>query len=259
MACARSTVTSRPSPASTSTIERGEVFALLGPNGAGKTTTVEILEGYRRRSGGEVAVLGLDPETGGRALRERIGIVLQEAELGPDLTVRETIELYSAAYPASAPVDEVVRAGRAGRASATRASGRSPEASGAASTSRWRSPATRSSSSSTSRPPASTRPPAGSAWELVENLRSLGKTILLTTHYMDEAQSLADRVAVHRARPDRRRGPSRVARRPGARRRRSSASGSPRSRPRRAPAAGDAELDIGDGVVSSARRIPRAR
>ena len=90
------------------TIARGEVFALLGPNGAGKTTTVEILEGYRRRSGGEVSVLGLDPETGGRALRERIGIVLQEGELGTDYTVRETIELYSAAYPAPRTVDEAV-------------------------------------------------------------------------------------------------------------------------------------------------------
>ncbi len=85
------------------TIAHGEVFALLGPNGAGKTTTVEILEGYRRRSGGDVRVLGVDPETGGRELRERIGIVTQESGIGLELTVRETLELYSAAYPAPLP------------------------------------------------------------------------------------------------------------------------------------------------------------
>ncbi len=90
------------------TIDRGEVFALLGPNGAGKTTTVEILEGYRQRSGGEASVLGFDPETGGRALRERIGIVPQEAGVGNDLTVREAIVLYSAAYPEPLAADEVV-------------------------------------------------------------------------------------------------------------------------------------------------------
>ena len=90
------------------TIARGEVFALLGPNGAGKTTTVEILEGYRRRSAGDVSVLGLDPETGGRTLRERIGIVTQEGGIGPDFTVRESVELYSAAYPAPLSTDEAV-------------------------------------------------------------------------------------------------------------------------------------------------------
>ena len=103
------------------TIDRGEVFALLGPNGAGKTTTVEILEGYRRRSGGEVSVLGVDPEAGGRALRERIGIVPQEAGVGNDLTVREAIVLFSAAYPAPA------RGGRGRRAGGARGEARRPD------------------------------------------------------------------------------------------------------------------------------------
>ena len=89
------------------TIAAGEVFALLGPNGAGKTTTVEILEGYRRRTEGDVSVLGVDPEAGGRSLRERIGIVSQEGGADREFTVRETIQLYSAAYPAPLAVDEV--------------------------------------------------------------------------------------------------------------------------------------------------------
>jgi ABC-type branched-subunit amino acid transport system ATPase component len=94
--------TSRPSRANLE-IPRGEVFALLGPNGAGKTTTVEILEGYRRRTGGEVSVLGEDPESGSRELRQRIGIVLQEGGIGLELTVREAVELYSAAHPQPLP------------------------------------------------------------------------------------------------------------------------------------------------------------
>ena len=177
------------------TIQRGEVFALLGPNGAGKTTTVEILEGYRRRSSGEVAVLGLDPETGGRELRERIGIVLQEGELGTDYTVRETIELYSAAYPAPRTVDEAVElvgleskrdarirtlsGGQRRRLDLALAIAGNPEL-------------LFLDEPTTGFDPSARR----HAWELVENLRSLGTTILLTTHYMDEAQSLADRVAV---------------------------------------------------------------
>src|SRR5690242_17124944 len=89
-------------------VSRGEVFALLGPNGAGKTTTVEILEGYRRRDGGEVSVLGFDPGNAGRDLRARIGIVLQSTGVDPYLTVAETIEMYSGYYPHPRPVDEVV-------------------------------------------------------------------------------------------------------------------------------------------------------
>src|SRR5215468_7306551 len=89
-------------------IRRGEIFALLGPNGAGKTTTVEILEGYRSRDGGEVSVLGVDPAVGGRALKERVGIVLQSTGIDPYLTVAETVELYSGYYPHPRPVDEVI-------------------------------------------------------------------------------------------------------------------------------------------------------
>ena len=177
------------------TIDRGEVFALLGPNGAGKTTTVEILEGYRRRSGGEASVLGVDPETGGRALRERIGIVPQEAGVGNDLTVREAIVLYSAAYPEPLAADEVVdlvgleekRDARVGTLSGGQRR-RLDLALGIAGDPELiflDEPTTGFDPSARRR-----------SWELVQSLRSLGKTILLTTHYMDEAQNLADRVAV---------------------------------------------------------------
>src|SRR6187200_3013004 len=88
-------------------VNRGEVFAFLGPNGAGKTTTVEILEGYRRRTGGEVTVLGEDPERAGREWRERIGIVLQSSRLDPYLTVREQLELFAGYYRSSLPVEQV--------------------------------------------------------------------------------------------------------------------------------------------------------
>jgi ABC-2 type transport system ATP-binding protein len=177
------------------TIARGEVFALLGPNGAGKTTTVEILEGYRRRSGGEVTVLGLDPETGGRALRERIGIVLQEGELGTDFTVQETIELYSAAYPDPLTVDQAVElVGLEGKRDArirTLSGGQRRRLDLALAIAGDPELLFLDEPTTGFDPSARRR-----AWELVENLRSLGKTILLTTHYMDEAQNLADRVAV---------------------------------------------------------------
>ncbi len=177
------------------TIARGEVFALLGPNGAGKTTTVEILEGYRRRSAGDVSVLGLDPETGGRTLRERIGIVTQEGGIGPDFTVRESVELYSAAYPAPLSADEAVElvgleqqrdqrirtlsGGQRRRLDLALAVAGDPEL-------------IFLDEPTTGFDPSARR----RAWVLIESLRSLGKTILLTTHYMDEAQNLADRVAV---------------------------------------------------------------
>jgi ABC-2 type transport system ATP-binding protein len=177
------------------TIAAGEVFALLGPNGAGKTTTVEILEGYRRRTAGDVSVLGFDPETGGRALRERIGIVSQESGVGTEFTVGETIDLYRAAYPAPLTVDEVIElvgleekrdaqirtlsGGQRRRLDLALAIAGNPEL-------------LFLDEPTTGFDPSARR----RSWELVENLRSLGTTILLTTHYMDEAQHLADRVAV---------------------------------------------------------------
>jgi ABC-2 type transport system ATP-binding protein len=176
-------------------IGRGEVFALLGPNGAGKTTTIEILEGFRRRSAGEVSVLGLDPETGGRGLRERIGIVLQESGMALELTAREAIELYSAAYPRPLPVDDMIElvgledsrdvlvrtlsGGQRRRLDLALAVAGDPEL-------------LFLDEPTTGFDPSARR----RSWSVLENLRSLGKTILLTTHYMDEAQHLADRVAV---------------------------------------------------------------
>ena len=135
------------------------MFALLGPNGAGKTTTVEILEGYRKRDGGDVQVLGTDPGGASRAFRSRIGIVLQSSAVYPTLSVDETLRLF-AGY--TRPRDSTRWSGwSASRRSASRASGRSPAASSAGSTSGSRSSATPSSSFSTSRRPASTRLPAG--------------------------------------------------------------------------------------------------
>jgi ABC-2 type transport system ATP-binding protein len=176
-------------------VQAGEVFAFLGPNGAGKTTTVEILEGYRKRSGGEVSVLGEDPQRGGRAWRERIGIVLQSCRLDPYLTVRESLGLYAGYYRAPRPVDEVIElVGLAGKADA-RARGLSggqqrrldvgmaligdPEL-------------LFLDEPTTGFDPAARR----QAWETIAGLRDLGKTVFLTTHYMDEAQRLADRVMV---------------------------------------------------------------
>ncbi len=177
------------------TIEEGEVFALLGPNGAGKTTTVEILEGHRRRTAGTVSVLGHDPETGGRPLRERIGIVLQEASLEGELRVTEAIDLYASLYPRSRPTAEVLSiVGLEEKAEArikTLSGGQQRRLElalgivGDPDLIFLDEP-------TTGFDPSARR----QAWTLVDNLRSLGKTILLTTHYMDEAQHLADRVAV---------------------------------------------------------------
>jgi ABC-2 type transport system ATP-binding protein len=176
-------------------VQRGEVFAFLGPNGAGKTTTVEILEGYRRRSAGEVSVLGEDPEHAGRAWRERIGIVLQSCRLDPYLTVRESLALYAGYYDAPRPIEETIElVGLAGKADA-RASSLSggqqrrldvgmaligdPEL-------------LFLDEPTTGFDPSARR----QAWETIAGLRDLGKTVFLTTHYMDEAQRLADRVTV---------------------------------------------------------------
>jgi ABC-2 type transport system ATP-binding protein len=173
------------------------VFAFLGPNGAGKTTTVEILEGYRRRDGGEVSVLGFDPQRAQRAFRERIGVVLQHSELWPALTVRETHELFAGYYAKPRDVDEVVDlVGLAEKRDAqvkTLSGGQKrrldlgvalvgdPDL-------------VFLDEPTTGFDPAARR----AAWEMIRSLRSLGKTILLTTHYLDEAEHLADRVAVLR-------------------------------------------------------------
>jgi ABC-2 type transport system ATP-binding protein len=177
------------------TIERGEVFGLLGPNGAGKTTLVEILEGQRTRTAGEVEVLGFDPGLRQRAFRERIGIVPQEGGLDPVLTVREVVELYSSAYPKPLPADDVIErvgltekrdarvetlsGGQKRRLDLAVALGGDPEL-------------LFLDEPTTGFDPSARR----RAWALIDGLRTLDKTILLTTHYMEEAQRLADRVAV---------------------------------------------------------------
>jgi len=179
------------------TIEEGEVFGLLGPNGAGKTTTVEILEGYRKRDAGEVRVLGHDPERPGPEYRERIGVVLQQSQLWPNLTVRETHVIFAGYYRAPRDVDEVIAlVGLRDKADAR----------------------VKSLSGGQKRrldlgialvgdpdlvfldEPTPGFDPAArrAAWEMIRSLRSLGKTVLLTTHYLDEAEQLSDRVAVLR-------------------------------------------------------------
>jgi ABC-2 type transport system ATP-binding protein len=177
------------------TVEAGRVFALLGPNGAGKTTTVEICEGFRDRSGGTVSVLGYDPASRDRDMRRRIGIVLQSTGVDTYLTVAETIEFYRRLFPSPRDVDEIVRVvgleekrdtrvgklsgGQQRRLDVAVALAGDPEL-------------LFLDEPTTGFDPAARR----GAWEIVRNLRSLGKTIFLTTHYMDEAQTLADEVAI---------------------------------------------------------------
>ena len=176
-------------------VAAGEVFGLLGPNGAGKTTTVEILEGYRRRDGGEVEVLGFDPGKGERGFKERIGVVLQSSELWPSLTVREVHTIFAGYYEHPRDVDETIdlvglghkrddrvktlSGGQKRRLDLGIALVGDPEL-------------VFLDEPTTGFDPAARR----NAWELVRSLRGLGKTVLLTTHYLDEAQQLADRVAV---------------------------------------------------------------
>ena len=176
-------------------VRQGELVALLGPNGAGKTTLVEILEGHRRADAGEVRVLGHDPALRERAFLQRIGIVLQEEGLDPNITVREAVALYSASYPHPRPVDEVLDlvglAARADARAATLSGGqrrRLDLALGIAGDPE----VLFLDEPTTGFDPSARR----QAWELIGRLRELGKTILLTTHYMEEAQVLADRVVV---------------------------------------------------------------
>ncbi|GAA4507419.1 MULTISPECIES: ABC transporter ATP-binding protein [Nonomuraea] len=180
------------------TVERGEVFALLGPNGAGKTTTVEILEGHRGRDAGHVSVLGFDPATGGRAYREHIGIVLQEAGFEEEFSVFELVRLYAGFYPRPRDPDEVVeQVGLQDKRDArvrTLSGGQRRRLDLALGL------VGRPDVLFLDEPTTGFDPSARHhAWELIDGLRSLGTTILLTTHYMDEAQHLADRVAVLRA------------------------------------------------------------
>ena len=177
------------------TVAEGEVFALLGPNGAGKSTTVEILEGHRQRTEGEVAVLGFDPETGGRSFRERIGIVLQQTALEPELEVDEVLATYAAIYPRPRPVNEVVEIVGLGEKRGSRVktlSGGQQRRLELALGIIGDPDVIFLDEPTTGFDPSARR----QAWVLIDNLRQLGKTILLTTHYMDEAQNLADRVAV---------------------------------------------------------------
>jgi ABC-2 type transport system ATP-binding protein len=178
-------------------VAEGEVFGFLGPNGAGKTTTIEILEGYRKRSAGEVSVLGADPGRPTRDWRERIGLVLQECELDPALTVREIVTLFASFYPHPRSVDETVElvglAEKANERTGTLSGGQrrrldvavgiigDPEL-------------LFLDEPTTGFDPSARR----EAWNMIEGLKDLGKTIFLTTHYMDEAEHLADRVAILR-------------------------------------------------------------
>ena len=176
-------------------VEEGEVFALLGPNGAGKSTTVEILEGHRRRTSGEVSVLGFDPHSSPREFRESIGIVLQETAIEPELSVREAIDIYGTMYPRrrdTGELIEIVGLEEKSEARIKTLSGgqrrRLELALGIVGDPQL----IFLDEPTTGFDPSARR----QAWSIVQNLASLGKTVLLTTHYMDEAQHLADRLAV---------------------------------------------------------------
>jgi len=179
------------------TIEPGEVFGLLGPNGAGKTTTVEILEGYRKRDAGTVEVLGSDPQKAASAWREQIGVMLQSSSLYPNLTVSESLRVFAAYYAKPRDADEVVElvgltekrdvrvrklsGGQQRRLDLGIALVGDPQL-------------IFLDEPTTGFDPSARR----TAWDTIRNLRALGKTVLLTTHYLDEAEQLADRVAVLR-------------------------------------------------------------
>ena len=176
-------------------IRRGEIFAFLGPNGAGKTTTVEILEGFRRRTDGDVRVLGVDPQHAGSAWRNRVGTVLQESSPEPGLTVHECLELYAGYYDTPRAIDETIAlvglqgteetlgerlsGGQRRRLDVALALIGDPEL-------------IFLDEPTTGFDPSARR----AAWAVIEGLRELGKTVFLTTHYMDEAENLADRIAI---------------------------------------------------------------
>ena len=176
-------------------VARGEIFGLLGPNGAGKTSTVEILEGYRDRTSGEVSVLGYDPRTRPRELRERVGIVLQTSGIYNQVRVREAIAHFAGFYPHPRDVDEVVELvglGEARDVRARRLSGGQRRRLDLALALIGDPELIFLDEPTTGFDPAARR----TAWQTIRSLRDLGKTVLLTTHYLDEAQELADRVAI---------------------------------------------------------------
>lgn len=176
-------------------IETGEVYALLGPNGAGKTTTVEILEGHRERTGGQVSVLGYDPGRGDTRFRERIGIVLQTTSVDQYLSVEETVNLFRGYYPDSLPLDTILEATGLVEQARTRVgklSGGQQRRLDVAVGLAGNPELLFLDEPTTGFDPSARR----GAWDMVKNLQELGKTILLTTHYMEEAEYLADRVGI---------------------------------------------------------------
>ncbi len=176
-------------------VAEGEVFALLGPNGAGKTTTVEILEGFRRRDGGRVSVLGFDPASGDRRLKEQTGIVLQTAGVDPYLTVAETVEMFRGYYPRPRARDEVIKlVGLEDKSSTrvTKLSGGQRRRLDVAISLAGDPRILFLDEPTTGFDPGAKR----NAWDVIKGLATLGKTIFLTSHSMDEVQFLADRVVI---------------------------------------------------------------
>ncbi len=176
-------------------VEKGEIFAFLGPNGAGKTTTVEILEGYRPRSAGEVSVLGIDPQTANRRWKNRVGFVLQESRLVPELTPREAVEQYAGYYAHPRNIDEtvdLVGLGDKANVRTSKLSGGQQRRLDVALALIGDPELLFLDEPTTGFDPSARR----QAWDVIGGLRDLGKTVFLTTHYMEEAQTLADRVAI---------------------------------------------------------------
>jgi len=179
-------------------VAEGEVFALLGPNGAGKTTTVEIMEGFRRRDGGRISVLGFDPASGDKRLKEQMGIVLQTSGVDEYLTVAETVDMFRGYYPKPRARDEVIRLVGLEDKTGTRVtklSGGQRRRLDVAIALAGDPRVLFLDEPTTGFDPAARR----HAWDTIRDLRSLGKSILLTTHYIEEAQQLADRVAILRS------------------------------------------------------------